>query len=365
MVDVTDRHFRMFVRCISPTPVLWTEMVWAHAVQDAHALEPLIGFSDLEHPIVLQLGGSDPELLATAAHHGVQRGYDAINLNCGCPAAERGSVQRLFGARLMLDPERVAACCDAIRLRVGERIPLSVKCRLGVDDRDSYEDLASFVRIVATGGGVGHFVIHARKALTTLNALRNLAVPPLRHEWVYRLVVDFPHLRFTLNGGVSTISEASTLLAAGVHGVMIGRRVSTDPFLLATAGMLTRPGAAPPVSANGTVSRREVLEAYMGYARGAQLANHGGGHPETLARRLLAPLSGIFHNTPSGKSWRRALTAVVGQRPTLREVPIDQIVRRCLEACCVSDALLDARPSLELTQGASTSTTASCTAPCG
>ena len=181
MAAVTDRHFRMLVRCISPLPVVWTEMIWDRAVVDAAEkgrLEAVLGFSAAEHPVVLQLGGGDPALLARAAALGGARGYDAVNLNCGCPAGgERsgGSARAHYGARLMLDPARVAACCAAMRAAAGEGARVSVKCRLGVDGRGSYDELASFVRTVASDGGVRDFYVHARHAMLDLDASDNLS----------------------------------------------------------------------------------------------------------------------------------------------------------------------------------------------
>ena len=343
MAAVTDRHFRMLIRSISPLPVLWTEMTWDRAIVEAakasdDALERLIGFSDEEHPLVLQLGGCSPELLAEAAAIGQRRGYDAINLNCGCPAGNRGSVQSCYGVRLMLDADLVASCCAAMRTAVGDRIPITVKHRLGVDDMSSYESLCEFVRVVAHKGGVQDFIVHARHARLDLNASDNRNVPPLLHSWVSRLRADFPSLRFSINGGIGSVDEAAKLLLDGAHGVMIGRRASSEPYMFARA--VARDGDIPR-------SRREAIEAYLAYASCAQAANWGGGHPETLARALLAPLSGMFHNTACGPRWRRALTAAVKERAELRCADsVAGIIRRCLNVCVVTgwEWLLDERP---------------------
>jgi len=184
-------------------------------------LEAIIGFSAEEHPVVMQLGGSDAAMLARAAKIAEQRGYDEINLNCGCPAATRGRARNNYGARLMFDPPLVAECCAAIINAVS--IPVSVKCRLGVDHRDSYEELHEFVSTVSAVG-VKHFIVHARKAILGLDTTKNRSVPPLRYEWVLRLVDDFPQLFFTINGGINTLETARDLIAKGLHGVMIGRR---------------------------------------------------------------------------------------------------------------------------------------------
>ena len=282
MAAVTDRHFRMFIRSLSPLPTLWTEMTWDHAIVERENTEEFMGFSDAEQPVVLQLGGSEPTSLAKAAALGVARGYRHINLNCGCPAGTDGTRRSCYGARLMLDPARVAACCKAMREAVSDdSVVVSVKCRLGVDGRETYEDLVSFVRTVSVDGGVSTFIVHARVAMLGLNAAANRTVPPLSYESVYRLAAEFPHLTIILNGGVQSIEQAAALIARGVHGVMIGRRAVADPFLFASAGALCGSGGA-------ASSRREALETYLAYTVVAQAANWGGGHAATLARALLA-----------------------------------------------------------------------------
>jgi tRNA-dihydrouridine synthase A len=178
MAAVTDRHFRMLIRSLSPLPTLWTEMTWDTAIVDKADTDAFMGFSDAEQPVVLQLGGSEPQSLARAAALGVARGYRHINLNCGCPAGTN-EWRSCYGARLMLEPARVAACCAAMRTAVGDDVTLSVKCRLGVDGRESYDDLLSFVRTVSTEGGVRVFIVHARVAMLSLNATANRTFPPL------------------------------------------------------------------------------------------------------------------------------------------------------------------------------------------
>jgi tRNA-dihydrouridine synthase A len=363
MAAVTDRHFRMLARCTSPIPVLWTEMTWDQsllaAAESSSALDALIGFSEAEHPIVLQLGGCEPETLAKAAALGASRGYDAINLNCGCPAGSRGERQHCYGARLMLEPARVAACCSAMIAAVSEALApaevpcdfISVKCRLGVSGREEYQQLAEFISTVAESGVV-HFVVHARQAVLNLSAAANRTVPPLQHDWVYRLIADFPSLRFSINGGVKSVEEAAELMERGARGVMVGRGVTADPFSLL---------ALPPPQAQGqgqgqgrqARSRREVLERYLQYAATAQAANWGRGHPETLARKLLAPLVNCFSNTPHAAQWRRALSAATAARVELRRSgSVETITRRCLEECGASApptlgavAVLDWRPA--------------------
>ena len=374
MIDVTDRHFRMLIRCISPLPVLYTEMTWDRAIlynspgerehQEGQknlrprTVEGIIGFSEEEHPIVLQLGGSEPETLARAARIGAIRGYDEINLNCGCPAQTRGRSRTCYGARLMKEPERVAACCAAMVAAVQDAasrgelrsvsVPeVTVKCRLGVDSRDSYEELTEFIRTVSAAG-VRHFIVHARKAILNLSTAQNRSIPPLRHEWVFRLIADFPSLRFTINGGVGSqengnmgIEEATELVGQGVHGVMIGRRANADPYLFARSGAL--------YAGEEARSRREVLERYLKYCAIAEPANWDETTPEGCARALITPLTGLFHNTAIGPRWRHALTALMQQRERLVSGEgVPALVMQELLALGITNDLLDERPSLQL-----------------
>ena len=369
MAAVTDRHFRMLIRIVSRSVVLWSEMTWDRAIVEAAAtspaaLEAIIGFSEAEHPVVLQLGGCEPELLARAAAIGVARGYDEINLNCGCPAGTRGAMQACYGARLMLEPARVAACCAAMREAVGGRVPITVKCRLGVDGRGTFVDLVEFLTVVARDGGVRTFVLHARHAMLGLNAAQNRAVPPLRYDWLPRLVRELPPelpLSIVLNGGVTSGVHATQLLSqaaaaratstdatvgaatggvmggsATIIGVMIGRRAIAEPYVFAS---LQPAGQRPP-------SRREVLHAYLGYASAAQRANWGGTqYPETLVRVLLSPLGGVLHDTPYAGRWRRALTRAMQERELLRQSDsVRVVVKRCLDACGPAVAELLDRP---------------------
>lgn len=349
MIDVTDRHFRMLIRCVSDLPVLWTEMTWDRAIlynipgEPEHArnknpsrsVESIIGFDEREHPIVMQLGGADPAMLARAARYCAERGYDEINLNCGCPAQTRGRSRNCYGARLMFEPERVAACCRAIGEAAGA-VPLTVKCRLGVDDVDSWEELCAFVETVAAAG-VSHFIVHARKAILGLDTVKNRSVPPLRHEWVLRLVETYPRLRFTLNGGVTSLEQAAELIRQGAHAVMIGRRSNADPFLFARAGLLHGQLAS--------VSRREVIASYATYATAAQEANWCEQTAEQVVRSLLVPLTGLFFGTPSCGRWKQALSAQMQRRDGLLSTPVAQLIASALEASGIAPAALDERAS--------------------
>ncbi len=393
MIDVTDRHFRMLIRAISPLPTLWTEMTWDRAILYNHPGErehqegqknvrqrtvgSIIGFSTDEHPVVLQLGGSNPESLARAALHGATAGYDEINLNCGCPAQRRGKSRITYGARLMFEPALVAACCASMRTALADagyaHVPVTVKCRLGVDERDSYAELHEFVTTVAAAG-VTHFIVHARKAILGLDTIKNRSVPPLKHEWVLRLVADFPRLRFSLNGGVKSLEEAQLLLEQGVHGVMIGRRANADPYMFARsalvygaqgseqagdrvagdagdAGGAGSDAAALAAAAAAIPSRREVLDRYVAYCAVAQAANWDETTPEGCARALLTPLTGLFHNTRFGPRWRQAVNRALLDRQRLLTRPVGQLVADCLDECGLTAPeaidVLEGRPTLE------------------
>ena len=221
MMDRTDRHFRYFMRQITRRTLLYTEMVTAAAIlhgdQDA-----LLGFSPVEKPLVLQVGGDDPQALARCTHIAEQRGYDAINLNVGCPSprVQTGN----FGACLMTQPQRVADCVAA--MGQAATLPISVKHRIGVDQCDRYEDMAHFVHLVAEAG-CQHFTVHARKAwLQGLSPKENRQIPPLRYDDVHRLKQDFPDLAIEINGGFSTLEQVQTQLQQ-VDAVMIGREPLT------------------------------------------------------------------------------------------------------------------------------------------
>lgn len=225
MMAITTRHFRALMRMLSARTVLWTEMMVADAV--LHRPD-VARFSAFERPLVAQLGGSDPAALAAAARALEAAGYDEVNLNLGCPS--NTVVKGCFGAVLMKHPETVAACLRAMRAAVA--IPVTAKIRIGVDRCEGYEHLRGFVGMLADCG-VAHVVVHARKAILGLSTTQNRSVPPLNYAFVYDLVRDFPHVRFTLNGGVRTLAEVREHARRGVHGVMIGRAAYKNPLLFA------------------------------------------------------------------------------------------------------------------------------------
>lgn len=227
MMDCTDRHDRYFLRLIAPNILLYTEMITAHALHHGD-INYLLAYDPLEHPLALQLGGSDPRLLANAAKLGESYGYDEINLNVGCPSS-RVSAGR-FGACLMYEPQLVADCIAAMRAVV--QIPVTIKCRIGVDHHDSYERLHEFINLIASTGCTT-FIIHARKAwLSGLSPKENREIPPLRYDIVRRIKCDFPHLTIILNGGMTTLEDIDRELPH-VDGVMIGRAAYSNPFFLA------------------------------------------------------------------------------------------------------------------------------------
>jgi len=288
MMDWTDRHERAFLRSISRRTLLYTEMVTTGAILHGDR-DRFLAFEEAEHPVALQLGGSEPEDLAASAREGAARGYDEINLNLGCPSdrVQRGR----FGACLMTEPALVADCVAAMITAV--EIPVTVKTRIGVDDQDSYEDLTAFVEKVAATGCTS-FTIHARKAwLSGLSPKENREVPPLRYDVVYDLKRDFPALEIVLNGGVQSLDEAEAHLEK-VDGVMIGRAAYQSPYILAEADSRFFGEAAPPRS------REEIVNDFLPYVE-RQLAQ---GVPlKSITRHML----GLFNGLPGARAWRRCL----------------------------------------------------------
>ncbi len=289
MMDWTDRHCRAFHRQISQRSVLYTEMVTADAIWFGER-ERLIGFDDCEHPVALQLGGSNPEMLGKAAVIGEDFGYDEINLNVGCPSDRVQSGK--FGACLMAEPELVAECVSEMIRSV--RIPVTVKCRIGIDDQDEEEDLARFVEAVKSAG-CELFIVHARKAwLQGLSPKENRDIPPLDYSRVYRLKAAHPDLSIIINGGIETL-EACELHLQHVDGVMIGREAYKHPYILAEVD--NRLYGEDCVA----IDRKEVVEAYYPYIE-RQLSR--GTRLHSMTRHIL----GLFQGQPGAKHWRRHLS---------------------------------------------------------
>ena len=288
MMDWSDRHCRFFHRQLTRHARLYTEMVTAEAILHGKR-DQLLGFSLGEHPVALQLGGSDPAKLAEAAVIGAAYGYDEINLNVGCPSDRVQSGR--FGACLMAEPELVAACVAAMRAKVS--VPVTVKCRIGIDDQDAEADFQRFIDEVA-GAGCTVFIVHARKAwLSGLSPKENREVPPLDYARVHRLKQARPDLTIVLNGGITTLDDCDDHLRH-VDGVMLGRAAYQTPFILADVDRrLFEADARAP-------SRADVLGAMIPYAE-RHLA--GGGRLNNIARHLL----GLYHGQPRARAFRRYL----------------------------------------------------------
>ncbi len=289
MLDWTDRHCRFFHRLLSQRALLYTEMVTTGALihGDHHRF---LQFNGAEHPLALQLGGSNARELAICAKMAEDYGYDEVNLNVGCPS-DRVQNGR-FGACLMAEPDLVADCVAAMCAAV--TIPLTIKSRIGIDDRDSYAELLHFISRSAEAG-CNTFIVHARKAwLSGLSPKQNREVPPLRYEVVYQLKQDLPAFAFILNGGVSCLNQAEDILT-DVDGVMVGREAYQNPYLLADVDRRLLGFNANPVS------RHEVITQLIPYItdelkKGVRL--------NSIARHIL----GLFHGEPGARSWRRYLS---------------------------------------------------------
>ena len=289
MMDWTDRHERYLLRLISRRVRLYTEMVTTGALIHGDR-ERFLGHADAEHPLGLQLGGSDPADMARCAVIGQAAGFDEININVGCPS-DRVQAGR-FGACLMLEPDLVARCFSAMQAQVS--IPVTVKCRLGVDEKDQFDDLIEFVETVA-GAGCSIFFVHARKAwLSGLSPRENREIPPLQYERVYALKERYPELTVVINGGITEMDQVIGHLEK-VDGVMVGREAYQNPWSLARVDETLFDGLP-----DGK-SRSDVLDRYKQYME-SQLKN---GVPlKRMARHLL----GLFQGQPGARVWRRVLS---------------------------------------------------------
>ena len=290
MMDWTDRHCRYFHRVLSKETLLYTEMVTSPALVRGGALH-LLDHSPEEHPVALQLGGSDPVELAEAARIGAQAGYDEINLNVGCPSDRVQS--GTFGAVMMRDPENVAACCAAMRAAVD--VDVTVKCRIGVDDQDPEIVLPMFLDTVASAG-VRRFTIHARKAwLQGLSPKENRDIPPLDYDLVYKMKQKFPDLHLSVNGGITDLAHAKEFLENGLDGVMIGRAAYHTPnTILASAD----------VDIFGTGARRDPIDVVQEMMPYIETHYANGGKLSQVTRHML----GLFTGQPGARLWRRTLS---------------------------------------------------------
>ena len=288
MMDWTDRHCRYFMRLLSPGVGLYTEMITAAAIHHGDQ-QSLLRFHAAEHPLAVQLGGSDPELMASASQHASGAGYDEININVGCPSDRVQSGQ--FGACLMAQPDIVAECFSA--MTSASDVPVTVKTRIGIDDNDSYDYLRRFIEPLVDAG-CRTFIVHARIAiLAGLSPKQNRTVPELNYERVYRLKRDFPQLDIVLNGGVTSADQAEEILKH-VDGVMIGRQAYHDPYFLAELESRFLERSALP-------DRREIVEQMIPYIE-KELA--AGERLNRITRHML----GLFSGQAGARMWRRSIS---------------------------------------------------------
>ncbi|MEM9385876.1 MAG: tRNA dihydrouridine(20/20a) synthase DusA [Pseudomonadota bacterium] len=297
MMEWTDRHCRYFLRLLAPRAQLYTEMVVAAAIVHG-SRDRFLAFDVAEHPLVLQLGGSDPAQLALAARIAREEyGYDEINLNVGCPSDRVQSGR--FGACLMREPELVARCLQAMAQAVD--VPVTVKTRLGVDEDDSYEFLAQFLETLRAAG-CGTVILHARKALLSgLSPKQNREIPPLDYARVQRVKLDFPELTVVINGGITTVEVALEQLDAGLDGVMVGRMAYHDPWRFAALEQAVLHSEAPQ-------DRSSVVRAFEPYLRD----QYARGVPLKVMTRHLC---GLFSGCYGARRWRRAMSdpALIGE----------------------------------------------------
>ncbi|WP_343069978.1 tRNA dihydrouridine(20/20a) synthase DusA [Jannaschia sp. Os4] len=291
MMDWTDRHCRAFHRCVSLTTLLYTEMVAAAALARGGAVH-LLAFDAVEHPVALQLGGSEAEDLAVAARMGAERGYDEVNLNVGCPSDRVQSGR--FGAVLMREPAHVARLCAAMREAVD--VPVTVKCRIGVDEQEPREALPTLLEAVRAVG-VERVTIHARKAwLDGLSPKENRDIPPLDYGLVHEMKAAFPDLHVSINGGLATLDAAAAEVERGLDGAMVGRAAYHDPAAVLLDADRRMHGAANPCAApeDAAVAMIPHIEQHLA----------GGGRLHQVTRHML----GLFAGRPGARAWRRYLS---------------------------------------------------------
>ncbi len=289
MMDWTDRHQRRFMRMITPSSLLFTEMVTTGAILRGDSAR-FLHFDPAEHPVALQLGGADPDDLGRSARAGADWGYDEVNLNCGCPS-DRVQAAR-FGACLMAEPDLVADCVKAMQDGAGS-VPVTVKSRIGIDDQDDYAFLAHFVERIAAAG-VTTLTVHARKAwLSGLSPKQNREVPPLVYDRAYRIKADFPEIEIVVNGGITDLAGIDAHLAR-VDGVMIGREAYQNPWFMAAV-------EAHVFGTDCLPDRHQVAAAMADYAEDRMAE----GTPlHSVTRHML----GLFNGLPGARAWRRTLS---------------------------------------------------------
>ncbi|MDH5471914.1 MAG: tRNA dihydrouridine(20/20a) synthase DusA [Gammaproteobacteria bacterium] len=304
MLDWTDRHERYFLRLLSEKAFLYTEMVTTGAILHANPARFLC-YSEAEHPLALQLGGSDPDALAACARIGNQYGYDEINLNVGCPSERVKSGS--FGACLMAEPKLVAECVQAMKSVVD--IPVTVKHRIGIDYRDSWDELCEFIEIVSSAG-CQLFIVHARKAwLQGLSPRQNREIPPLKYQTVYDLKKRYPQLAFVINGGINTIAEAKQHLAF-VDGVMMGREAYHNPYVLADVDTQLYG------QEKNIADREQVLMKLLPYIEDELMKG-------TKLHAITRHIMGLFLGVPGAKAWRRHLSEYGNKKGAGLEVVLE------------------------------------------
>ena len=289
MLDCTDRHDRFFMRLLSKHILLYSEMITTSAIMHGDR-DYLLGFDETEHPVVVQLGGSDPEVLSQTAKICEDYGYDEINLNVGCPSDRVQS--GAFGACLMAQPELVAEC--VVAMKSATSLPVTVKHRTGIDDQDSWDELVKFIQL-QVDAGVDALIIHARKAwLSGLSPKQNRDIPPLQYDWGYKLKQMFSDTEIIINGGIKTLQQCQQHLQH-VDGVMLGREPYANPFMLANldAELFGDPATS--------VDRLQILQKFYPYieshmSKGMKLSH------------VIRHIIGLFHGQPNGRLWRRYLS---------------------------------------------------------
>jgi tRNA-dihydrouridine synthase A len=330
MMKVTYRQFRYLMRLMTRKTVLYTPMVTdttvvkLHETDNLQKLRRFIHRDEVEHPIVLQLGSFDPQRAYGAVRVVLEQGYmyDEINLNCGCPSHAVSSAGE-FGAALMLKPSLVSRIVDAMHSAASPyNVPITVKHRLGVDDFDSYEQLCEFISCVATSNAVTHFIVHARKAfLKGLNPHENRTIPPLRYDWITRLMQDFPHLAFSINGGVQSWDQVQNHLETGVHGVMLGRKAMDNPFFFSASDAFIQhwqqqsdlcsneqSHSFDPEPSMNALKRATVLREYF------EFLERDREHDPLPLSLAVRPLIHMYEGQPDARHYRHLLTQASRER---------------------------------------------------
>lgn len=323
MMAHTNRHFRYFFRLISTQSILYSEMVMSDEIclekNNQKRLDILLGYNSVEYPFILQLGGNDPKTLSEAVRIANSRGITNINLNCGCPSSIVSNTNGM-GASLMKNSMLTSECCLAIHNELSKvnfscidsDLSLSVKCRIGVDDLDNYDDLYRFIDIVSSTGRVKRFQIHARKAILSINPIQNRDVPPINYDFVYRLVNDFPHLEFVINGCINSYGQILDhfRISDKLKGVMVGRAIINHPYMWINVDTLLNQlnnNVSPAMNNQQVLSRGQILEKYCAYCesfdREIALKNKYYSYTSTM----LAPMYNLFAGEESCNLFRRRL----------------------------------------------------------